>query len=79
MISDIMISDIMISIEMRQDPLFTRNGFSTDGKWQIPIVERQYLDLENIDLIACSDTKSNETETNRSKGVHFFVDDYRFN
>lgn len=68
----------MTSLEMRQDPLFTRNGFATDGKWQIPIVERQYLDLENVDLIACSDTRLNETEDNRSKGVHFFVDDYRF-
>lgn len=68
----------MTSIEMRQDPLFTRNGFATAGKWQLPIVERQCLDLKNIDLIACSDTRTNETEDNRSKGVHFFVDDYRF-
>jgi hypothetical protein len=29
-------------------------------------------------LVACSDTKANDTESNTKKGVHFFVDDYRF-
>ena len=30
-------------------------------------------------MIACSDTKSNDSSINTQKGVHFFVDDYRFN
>lgn len=34
--------------------------------------------MGNIDLIACSRTKPSDTNENRRKGVHFFVDDYRF-
>ena len=49
------------------------------GKWEIPIVRKQYIELQNIELIACSDTRSNDNKINRHKGVHFFVDDYRFN
>ena len=30
-------------------------------------------------LVACSDTRANDNEENKKKGVHFFVDDYRFN
>lgn len=29
-------------------------------------------------LVACSDTRANDNEVNKKKGVHFFVDDYRF-
>ena len=68
----------MTSIEMRGNALFTRNNFDTAGGWQIPIVERQELNLDNIDLIAYSDIQSNDNAINRKKGVHFFIDDYRF-
>ena len=36
------------------------------------------MDLSNIDLISYSDTKSNESDKVKNKGVHFFVDDYKF-
>lgn len=68
----------MTSKEMRKDPQFMRNSFVADGKWGIPFVEKQEIDTNNIRLIACSDTKSNEREENKKIGVHFFVDDYRF-
>lgn len=29
-------------------------------------------------MIACSDTRSNDNSVNKQCGVHFFVDDYRF-
>ena len=64
---------------MRNDPLFMRNSFTSVGKWNIPLVKNQRLTIDNIMLIACSDTKANDSEENRKKGVHFFVDDYRFN
>ena len=63
---------------MRDNPLFMRNSFATTGKWGIPLVKKQELDTENIMLVACSDTRANDNETNKKKGVHFFVDDYRF-
>ena len=64
--------------EYRNNPLFLRNEFETAGKWQLPFIRKQELDLSNIQLIAISDTKYNDTELNRNKGVHYFVDDYRF-
>lgn len=63
---------------MRDNPLFMRNSFATTGKWGIPLVKKQELATENIMLVACSDTRSNDNETNKKRGVHFFVDDYRF-
>ncbi len=68
----------MTSSAVRDDPLFMRNTFQTQGKWGIPLVRKQSINTEQIDLIACSDTKHGESEKNRRKGVHFFVDDYRF-
>ena len=63
---------------MRENPLFMRNSFLSVGKWGIPLVRKQKVDLDEIKLIACSDTKVNDNEENRKRGVHFFVDDYRF-
>ncbi len=63
---------------MRDNPLFTRNSFATTGKWGIPLVKKQGLTTENIMLVACSDTRANDNEENKKRGVHFFVDDYRF-
>lgn len=66
------------SKNMRADPLFMRNQYPVLGKWDIPAVKKQEVDLTNLRLIACSDTRIDETEQNRLCGVHFFVDDYRF-
>ena len=55
-----------------------RNAFETVGKWGIPLVRKQELDTDNVMLVACSDTRTNDNEVNKKKGVHFFVDDYRF-
>lgn len=68
----------MTSKIMRADPLFTRNSFSSIGKWEIPLIKKQELPVKDIMLVACSDTRTNDNEENRKKGVHFFVDDYRF-
>ena len=68
----------MTSKKMRENPLFMRNNYSTAGKWGLPIVKKQEIDLSAIGLIACSDTRSNDCDENKKKGVHFFVDDYRF-
>lgn len=63
---------------MRANPLFMRNSFETVGKWGIPLVKRQKIVTDNLMLVACSDTRANDSESNKKKGVHFFVDDYRF-
>ena len=63
--------------EYRTSNLFLRNEFESENLWGFPIVKKQELDLNNIDLIACSDTSSQDV-SNLHKGVHFFTDDYRF-
>lgn len=64
---------------MRNDQLFMRNEYAGRGKWNIPLVRKQELNVDNLSLIACSDTKSNDSSMNTQNGIHFFVDDYRFN
>lgn len=66
------------SADMRANPLFMRNKFLAYGKWGIPLVKKQEIDLTSISLIACSDTRPNDCTANKARGVHFFVDDYRF-
>lgn len=68
----------MTSKTMRSNPLFMRNNFERVGKWGISLVKRQELPNDDIELVACSDTRTKDNETNKKKGVHFFVDDYRF-
>lgn len=68
----------MTSENMRNNPLFMRNAYEGSGKWGIPLVHKQEIDLSAMSLIACSDTRSKESDANRNCGVHFFVDDYRF-
>lgn len=66
----------MHSKEARNKQAFLRNEYLCAGKWDMPIIKRQPL-VTDVKLIACSDTKAKE-EHNRDYGVHFFVDDYRF-
>lgn len=68
----------MKSFMYRNDPLFLRNEFETDGKWEIPLIKKRDVELSNVNLIAISDTKYNDREENRRRGVHLFVDDYKF-
>jgi hypothetical protein len=67
------------SKNMRNDQYFMRNLFPTQGKWNIPVIRKQFINLDDISLISCSDIKLNDSDENKQKGVHHFVDDYRFN
>ena len=55
-----------------------RSSFETDGRWGIPLVRRQGLVDCEIGLIAYPDTRTHDVEANTWRGVHFFVDDPRF-
>lgn len=67
------------STKVRINPLFLRNEFEGEGKYEIPLVRKQNLDFSSdINIISYSDIKKNDNENNKRKGVHFFVDDYRF-
>ncbi|MBO4844727.1 MAG: DUF4417 domain-containing protein [Lachnospiraceae bacterium] len=61
----------------RNDPLFLRNEYVSEGRWDFPVVKKQDINLENVELISYSDISSADTK-NLYKGVHFFIDDWRF-
>jgi len=63
---------------MRNDPNFIRGGLPCEGEFEIPIIRKEVLPNGPIGLIACSRTRWNDSAANRAKGVHYFVDDYRF-
>ncbi len=67
------------SRSMREDPLFMRNNFESVGKWGFALNRKQNIDLSNMEMIPCSKIKKNDQSPNRQKGVHHYVDDYRFN
>ena len=54
-----------------------RNEFETAGKYQIPLIRKQDIDLDTINLIGYSDTKRDDKE-NAYKTVHFFTYDWFF-
>ncbi len=68
----------MTSKAMRSNPLFMRNTFPTAGKWEMPIIRKQDLPTGNIQLLSSADARPNDSVKNKKKGIHFFVDDYRF-
>lgn len=49
------------------------------GIEDIPTIKKINPIEDNLQLIPYSFTKLNDTEENRKKGVHFFIDDKRFN
>ena len=63
---------------MRNDDLFMRNKYLSVGKYNIPLVKKQNIDTENIQLIAYYDIKKPMLLLDKIYGVHFFVDDYKF-
>ena len=68
----------MKSSIMRGDPLFLRNEFSLDGRYEIPCMKGYGPFDGDISLVSYADTRANDKVENVHKGVHFFVDDYRF-
>lgn len=67
----------MNSFDFRNSDLFLRNEFEKSGQWGFPLIKKQDLDLTQVELISYSDISKND-DANLNKGVHFFIDDYRF-
>ena len=54
-----------------------RNEFKCAGKYNLPIIRKQQIDLGQIDLISFTKTKSDDKE-NQNKTIHFFTYDWLF-
>lgn len=67
------------SKKKRNNDYFMRNRYETVGKWNIPLIKKQNIDTENVTLIAFSDIKKEMLLLDKLYGIHFFIDDYRFN
>lgn len=63
--------------DFRNDPKFLRNQFPGNGRFGIPLVRKQKIDLADLNLIACTNTVCDDDEY-FDFGVHFFVDDVNF-
>jgi len=68
----------MKSHDLRNDPLFLRNRQFMVGNFDMPFIYAQDIVLDGISLIGFNNIKSEEADARRSKTVHFFLDDYKF-
>lgn len=64
----------MTSEEFRTNPLLLRNQFERSGTFEIPVIQKEKIDLENLTLIGYDKLSSG----NSDQVVHFFLDDYKF-
>ena len=54
-----------------------RNEFTTVGKYNMPLIKKQDIDLDKIDLWNYTKTKLQD-EDNKNKTIHFFTYDWLF-
>ena len=67
-------NDDLTSAEFRNNPLFLRNQFLSDGTFEMPKIKKEEIDLENVELVGYDKLSS----SNSNQIVHFFLDDYKF-
>ena len=68
----------MKSYEFRNQEKFLRNGYKGEGRWALPKIKKQLVNLNNLQFLSFNNTRYNEQPMFRDFAVHFFVDDKRF-
>ena len=63
--------------KLKKKQKLIRNEFKGVGKYWIPLIKRQNIDLDKIELLAFTKTKHNDEE-NQNKTIHFFTYDWNF-
>ena len=63
----------MTSEEFRTNPLLLRNQFERTGMFEIPLITKNEVSLENLSLVGYDKISSG----NGDQVVHFFLDDYK--
>ena len=64
----------MTSEEFRTNPLLLRNQFERTGTFEIPLIRKNEVTLENLSLIGYDKVSSGK----KDQVVHFFLDGYKF-
>ncbi|MBQ3047932.1 MAG: DUF4417 domain-containing protein, partial [Clostridia bacterium] len=54
-----------------------RNEFEKSGKYGMPLIKKQNIDLNKIELLSYLKTK-NDDKDNKNKTIHFFTYDWNF-
>lgn len=54
-----------------------RNEFEKSGKYGMPLIKKQKIDLDKIELLSYLKTKNDDAE-NKNKTIHFFTYDWNF-
>ena len=75
--------DFEIPTEYEQEKVknkrkLVRNEFETVGKYDMPFIRNQDIDVKKIDLWCYTRAKNNDT-ANQNKTIHFFTYDWLFN
>jgi len=55
-----------------------RNQFTNVGKFDMPLIKNQYIDLNEIKLMKFSNARYSDVK-NKNKTIQFFTYDYKFN
>ena len=63
--------------KLKRKQKLVRNEFKGVGKYGMPLIKRQNIDLDKIELLAFTKTKHNDEE-NQNKTIHFFTYDWNF-
>ncbi len=67
--------------KQKRKQILVRNEFLYDGnsmgKYNIPLIRKQDIDVEKIDFLSYLNAKKDDTE-NKNKTIHFFTYDWKF-
>lgn len=63
--------------KLKRKQKLVRNEFKGVGKYGMPLIKRQNIDLDKIELLVFTKTKHNDEE-NQNKTIHFFTYDWNF-
>ena len=63
--------------KLRRKQKLVRNEFQKCGKYGMPLIKRQTIDLDKIELLSYLKSKNDDTE-NINKTIHFFTYDWNF-
>jgi hypothetical protein len=69
----------MKSKDARFNNHFLRNEFLSNEIYDIPVIQRDEIDISCIDLIGFNNVKAKDNNKHLNKFIHFFLDDYKFN
>lgn len=77
MVNQLNLQNEYLEEKRKKKQKLVRNEFATVGKYGMPLIKKQDIDLEKIDLWNYTKTKLQD-EDNKHKTIHFFTYDWLF-